>query len=444
MNRFRPSLRLRVAAGFALLGLAVSLALGGWLNVASRDLANRLIDQALSAELEDYRARLSRNPYSLPPMTVTLRGYITRAEDIPPDLPAALQDLPEGRFTLRLEGVAYRIAVSTEAGRTLYMLYDRTQVDDREERFAVFLLVGIALSTLLAAAGGWWLAGRVIAPVRQLAAQVRGRDATDLSTPLAAGLANDEVGELGQTFERYLARLRAFVERERAFAADASHELRTPLAVIQGAVEVLQADSRLDDRTRDRIGRIGRASRGMADLTTALLMLSRERPGAAPVPPACAVEEVLRETIEFHRPLLRHKPVAMELEVTAQPWLAVERPLLAIALGNLVRNACTYTEHGTIRIHLDDTEVSVTDTGPGIPVAELCHLFEHGDRSRRPVRGAGIGLPLVKRIADRQGWSVGVESRPGAGATFRLRFVPTPSRHSVCASLRRGAPFTKP
>ena len=92
-------------------------------------------------------------------------------------------------------------------------------------------------------------------------------------------------------------------------------------------------------------------------------------------------------------------------------------------LGNLVRNACTYTEQGTIRIHLDDAEVSVTDTGPGIPKEELCFLFEHGERSRRTVRGAGIGLPLVKRIADRQGWTIGVDSRPGQGATFRLRFT---------------------
>jgi signal transduction histidine kinase len=425
MKSFSPSLRLRVAGGFALLGLAVSLALGGWLHVASRDLADRLIDQALSAELEDYRARLSRNPSSLPPMTATLRGYVVRPEDAVPDVPDALLELPEGRFSLHLEGVAYRVAVRKESGRTLYMLHDRTQVDDREERFAVFLVVGIVLSTLLAAAGGWWLAGRVIAPVRQLAAQVRDRDAADLSAPLSGRLTSDEVGDLTRTFDRYLARLRAFVERERAFAADASHELRTPLAVIQGAVEVLEADDRLDQRTRDRVRRIGRASKGMADLIAALLTLSRESAGQARTPPACPVADVLREVVELHRPLLRHKPVAIDIEVAGEPRLAVERPLLAIALGNLVRNACAYTERGTITVRLDLAEVSVRDTGPGIPADELCCLFEHGDGGRRTVRGAGIGLPLVKRIADRQGWRVGVDSRPGQGATFRLQFHPT-------------------
>jgi signal transduction histidine kinase len=424
MKSLRPSLRLRVAAGFALLGLAVSLGLGGWLHVASRDLADRLIDQALSAELEDYRARLSRNPSSLPPMTAAVRGYVTHPDDVWPDVPSALLDLPAGRFSLHLDGIAYRVVVHPESGRTLYMLHDRTQVDDREERFAVFLVVGIILSTLLAAAGGWWLAGRVIAPVRQLAIQVRDRDAADLSAPLSERLTNDEVGDLSRAFDRYLARLRAFVERERAFAADASHELRTPLAVIQGAVEVLQADDRLDQRTRDRVRRIERASKGMADLIAALLTLSREAPGDKRTTSLCPVVEVLREAVELHRPMLRHKPVEMALEVAAEPRLAVERSLLAIALGNLLRNACTYTEQGRITVRLDPTEVSVTDTGPGIPAEELDCLFEHADRGRRTVRGAGIGLPLVKRIADRQGWDVSVDSRPGQGATFRLRFHP--------------------
>lgn len=133
----------------------------------------------------------------------------------------------------------------------------------------------------------------------------------------------------------------------------------------------------------------------------------------------------------MHRPLLRHKPVSVALEIAAEPRLAVERPLLAIALGNLVRNACTYTEQGTVSIRLDATEVSVTDTGPGIPTEELCCLFEHGERSRRTVRGAGIGLPLVKRIADRQGWTVSVDSQPGQGATFTLRFAPAPAQQQT-------------
>jgi signal transduction histidine kinase len=172
------------------------------------------------------------------------------------------------------------------------------------------------------------------------------------------------------------------------------------------------------------VARIARATRGMADLTTALLMLAREAPGQSGATTPCAVEDVLREAIELHRPLLRHKPVTLQTFVRAQPMLAVERPLLAIALGNLVRNACAYTEQGRVTVVLDESEVRVTDTGPGMPSDELRCLFDQGDCSRRRVRGAGIGLPLVKRIADRQGWRISVDSREGRGTSFLLEFVP--------------------
>ena len=113
MRKLRLTLRLRVAAGFALLGLVVSLALGGWLYVASRDLEQRLIDEALGAELEDYLARLSRNPQSLPPETATIRGYLVRRPEDPgapgAETPPELRDLPQGRHTLEVDGVTLEL-----------------------------------------------------------------------------------------------------------------------------------------------------------------------------------------------------------------------------------------------------------------------------------------------------------------------------------------------
>lgn len=418
---FSLGLRPRVTLGFALIGAAVGLGFGGWVYLISKDLDQRLIDEALSAELQDYRARLARNPESLPPMTATLRGYRQRPER-PDERPGELNNLPPGRFNLAVAGTSYRVAVVQQGDDTLYMLHNRSQVQDREQALLVLVLGGIALTSLAAAAGGWWLAGRVIAPVRELARRVRERQPDDLTTPLTEGLPGDEVGELARAFERYLARFGAFVERERAFSADASHELRTPIAVIQGAMEILQADPALTPAMRTRVERAARACRAMADLTSALLMLARERRDDAPEPPCRAVAEVLREVVEQHQPLLRHKPVALDLRIQDGPPIPVERPLLAIALGNLVRNAFLYTEAGQVAIRLEGSSFSVADTGAGIPMEELSSLFEHSDRSRRATRGAGIGLPLVKRIADRQGWSLSVENQPEGGARFQLNF----------------------
>jgi signal transduction histidine kinase len=421
------SLRLRVAAGFALFGLAVSLGLGIWVYLTSRDIERRLIDDALSAELEDYRARLARNPGSLPPMTATVRGYHLQSGDTSAEIPPELRPLAEGWYTLNVGEVDFRVAVASGGSGRIYMLHSRAQAEVRARRLLLIVMLGVIATALLSAGGGLWLAGRVIAPVGELARRVRERDPADLTTPFAEGLPHDEVGELAHAFERYLARLRAFVERERAFAADASHELRTPLAVIQGAVEVLQGYDQLGARTRSRIARVERAVRGMADLTTTLLMLARERPDATRRVPPCAVDDVLREVVEQHQHLLLHKPVELTLEFAGHPSVVVERPLLAIALGNLVRNAFAYTERGRVCVTLGEHELVVADTGPGVAPEDVPHLFEHTDRSRRTTRGAGIGLFLVKRIADRQGWSIGVASEVGQGATFRLKFEPARS-----------------
>lgn len=417
------SLRLRVAMGFALLCALVSLALGGWVALGSRDLEGRLIDEALAAELEDYRSRLKRNPQSPPPLTATVRGYLETPTGITAELPLGLAGLAPGYHSLEVDGVSWRVAlVQTEKGR-LYMLHSRAQVEEREQRLMLRVLLGILAIVLLSAAGGWWLAGLVIAPVSELARRVRERDAAEVEQSLTRDMPEDEVGELAQVFEQHLRRMRAFVERERAFSADASHELRTPLAVMQGSLEILQADEALVSNNGPLLSRMTRALRGMTDLTTTLLMLARERPGQLPEAPLCQVADVLRDVIEQHQTLLQHKAVELRLAFEARPEIRVERPLLAIALGNLVRNAFAYTDSGWVEIRLLASEVQVRDTGPGIAAGELPCLFEHCGQNRRTTRGAGIGLPLVKRIADRQGWQISVTSEPGQGASFRLGFA---------------------
>jgi signal transduction histidine kinase len=421
--QFRASLRLRVAAGFALLGLLVSLFLGGWIAAASRELERRLIDETLAAEAEDYRARLGRNPQSLPPLTKAIRGYLGREIGTEDDLPEPLRELPAGLYAVTLPEGSYRVLVAPSTQGQVVMLYNLRQVQEREARLLGFLLLGIGLTALLSAAGGWWLAGRVIAPVGELARRVRELGPSDLGAPLARNLPPDEVGEMAQAFERYFARLQAFIEREQAFAADASHELRTPLAVIQSGLEVLQAEPGLRPRVQALVDRMARTARAMGDLTATLLMLAREGRGEAWETSSCSVDEVLREVVEQHLPLLQHKPVELEVDVRAHPMLPVPRQLLAIAMGNLVRNAFAYTEEGCVSIRLDGDRLTVSDTGPGIPADQLCCLFEHSAKARRAVRGAGIGLPLVKRVADRQGWAISAESGAGQGAVFCLDFT---------------------
>ena len=421
--RRRASLRRRVAFAFAGFGATVSLLLAVALYVSAHDVGQRLIDETLRAELDDYMARRSRNPHSLPPATLSLRGYISAPGESGYEPPEAVRDLPAGRHEIRLDDVPYRVAVAEGDGARYFMLFNETRQQVRERRFLAYLAASVLFMTLLVAAGGLWLARRVIAPVTELARQVGGAEPDAPPQLVAEDAPDDEVGELARVFDRYLQRLRAFVERERAFAADVSHELRTPLAVIQGAVEVLHEDPALSAAQSVRLDRIERAAVDMAELIRALLLLAREKSDETQAEERCNAAEVLRECIDKHRHLVASRRTEIALDLAAEPELPAERTLLAVVVGNLIRNAFAYTESGQVSIRLDAERLTVADTGVGIRAEDLGRVFQRYYKGSAS-QGSGIGLSLVKRICDRYGWEIAIESREGEGTSARLVFDP--------------------
>ena len=419
--RRRHSLRFHVAAAFAGLGAFLSLvfAVGVWF--AAHDVSQRLMDQTLKAELDDYMARRARNPRSLPPDTATLRGYVTVAGVGSAEVPVAIRDLAPGKHEITIDGAPFRVSVADQAsgGDRYYILFNEERQQRREQGFLGYLVTGALLMTLLAAAGGHWLAGRVIAPLTKLARTVGQAPAENPPRLSADNAPEDEISELTRAFDRYMSRLSAFIERERTFAADASHELRTPLAVIRGASEVLADDDSLTDPQAQRVARIERAAIEMSALIAALLLLAREE--NTPVDESCDCELLARQTVELYRTLAVQRGNSMELVIEAAIRLEVAPALFSIVVGNLVRNAVSHTEGGSVAVRLCADRLVVSDTGIGISSEEIGQVFQRYYRGASS-SGAGIGLSLVKRICDRQNWNIALESRPGGGTMATLRF----------------------
>lgn len=413
------NLRYRVAFVVAAFGAVVGLSLSLLLYHAAKDMGRSVVDETLTAELDDYIARRERNPNSLPPSTVTLHGYV-RGPAGGEGLPAYLRTLLPGRHDLQVGESTYRVAVVDVQRNRYYLLYDASAQHRRERELAVLLAALVVVVTLLSGLGGIVLAGSVTAPVSALATQVRTRGPDDWAHPLAEGYAHDEVGELARVFDRHTARMRAFVERERALTADMSHELRTSLAVILSAAEMLLSDATLTDRQKSRVARIDRAARDMADLGTALLLMAREETSFASGG-GCTVASVVQEAVEKHRHLLRKKPVTVE--VSTDPGLEVQadRGLVDIMVGNLVRNAYSYTDSGMVTVRQNGRELTISDTGRGIPSGAMNQVFLRHFKDVAS-EGAGIGLSLVKRICDRYGWHIHLDSRENQGTTVTIRF----------------------
>jgi signal transduction histidine kinase len=417
--RFSRSLRTRVATAFASVGGGVSLVIAVGLYIGAQDAGERLIDETLAAEMQDYHARRARNPHSLPPATVTLLGYVAPAGTNDPALPPELAVQPPGRQHIRVGGVPYRLAIADLGGTRYYLLYNEALFHARQLRLTWFLAGFIALMVLISGGLAFWLAERVIEPVKELARRLRELRPDAPHADLASDFPPDEVGELAHAFDQSLHRLAAFIERERAFTADVSHELRTPLAVIRGAAEVLLADESRPEKERQRLERIERAAADMADLTTALLAMARESDDGQRDPVDLA--SLLQDTLDKHQHLLRGKAVDVVLEIQASPALAADPNLLAIVFANLVRNSFNYTECGTVHVCLEEARLIVSDTGLGIPREALNRVFQRLYKGQHSL-GAGIGLSLVKKICDRYGWEVELNSEEGLGTQAILRF----------------------
>lgn len=240
--------------------------------------------------------------------------------------------------------------------------------------------------------------------------------------PARLGLEHAEVAILARALHGFASRLEAFGERERNFTRDASHELRTPLTVIKVAADVLADEDNLSAFAQRSLGRIQRSVREIEALIEAFLVLARESDTGLPEQDFL-VNDVVREEVDRYRDLLGAKPVDLRLEERARFALHAPPRVLAVVIGNLLRNACLYTERGSIVVGIGDGMVSVADTGCGMDDDDLARAFQPFYKgSRTGGQGHGIGLAIVRRIADRFDWPVALESRPGEGTVATLRF----------------------
>jgi two-component system OmpR family sensor kinase len=281
---------------------------------------------------------------------------------------------------------------------------------------------GATLAVLLiASAVAWLIAGRALAPVRLLTETARSISQSDLTRRIEAYGAGD-AAEMARSFNAMLDRLEAVFRSQRAFVQDASHELRDPLTICRGHLELLSDDPEEQQRTIPLVlGELDRMGRIVDDLQ---LLAEAEHP------------DFLRLDwidLELFAHELADKASALAsrqwaLDAAAEGTLVADRDRLTEAVMNLAHNAVQHTvATDTIAIGTslveDEVRVWVRDTGGGIALSDQARIFERFTRGRdahRRYRGGGLGLAIVRTIAEAHGGRVELESRLGEGATFTI------------------------
>ena len=288
------------------------------------------------------------------------------------------------------------------------------------ERLRVILLF-VALGAIVAAAvGGAVVSGATLAPVRRLtAAAERIAETGEPSERVPEG-GRDELAALGASFNTMLAALEESLETQRRFVADASHELRTPLTSLQTNIDVLRGDIELDPEQRRRLlDDLHRESQEMRGLIAGLLELARG--GAQVEKEEFQLDELVEGTVERARD--RFPAVEWEAERLEPTVVDGYRDRMERAVWNLLENAGKWSgDGGSVEVSLAGGELRVRDHGPGFADEDRPLVFDRFYRSAaaRAMPGAGLGLAIVREVAEAHGGTVVAENAGDGGAVVRL------------------------
>lgn len=287
-------------------------------------------------------------------------------------------------------------------------------------------LVVLPFFVLLAAVGGYVLARRAFRPVRHITQTAREISrGNDLSRRIALGEGRDEIYTLANEFDQMFARLEQAFETEKQFTADASHELRTPVAVIISQCEYAVENAKTLPEAKAALETVLDQAEKMAGLISQLLTLARTDPNHKKLNlEQVHISELAAMVAEQMQESAHTRGITVRTDIQPGLMLQGDETMLMRMLINLLENAIKYGREGgwvSLRLWQSGANVhgSVRDNGPGIAPEHLSLVwkrFWQADPARGD--GAGLGLPMVKWIAQAHGGTVDVHSAPGQGAEF--------------------------
>ena len=330
-------------------------------------------------------------------------------------------------------------------GETRYVLQAETSLLFYRETLnglVILLTIGSGAILLVAWIGSGWLAKKVLTPIEMLSTGAETMSEADLGKRLSLESPYQEFLQLTQAFNSVMDRFQRSVESQRRFVDHAAHELRTPLTVLQGNLEVALLKARTSEDYREalinNLEQVGR----LITLTRSLLTLAKftgDKPPVHLVP--LALEPLIHDVVAELTILFDERRITLSFESQSVPPVLGDAQWLKQALINLLDNALRYTPFGgavTVRLQVvgEGIAMTVEDTGHGIEPEHLPHLFERFYRTdwarAKDSGGTGLGLPIVKEIAEAHGGTISVTSQVDKGSVFTLR-LPVPTHQKIPA-----------
>ncbi len=341
-----------------------------------------------------------------------------------PELAVARGQATWSTRTIATDKGRYRVAAvpGNDAGTALVLAQSLKPTDEALDQLGLVLLLFGGAGVVTATAAGWAVARNGLRPVRRLTDAAEEIARTEKLDPIEVE-GNDEIARLARSFNAMLAALSASRDRQRQLVADAGHELRTPLTSLRTNLDLLgQADARGGLSAASRAELMDDVRFQIGELTTLigdLTELAREDPAKV------ALEQVdLAETTNRAVERVRRRAAGLQFDVRTDPWWVTGEPAaLERAVTNLLDNAAKWSPPlGTVTVRLTDGVLVVDDQGRGIADEDLPHVFDRFYRSSeaRTLPGSGLGLSIVRQVAERHGGSVQAGRSRDDGASFTM------------------------
>ncbi len=297
----------------------------------------------------------------------------------------------------------------------------------------IILVVAVAMPAfiLLSTIGGYWIAKKAFKPLEDIIATADTiNEAADLSARIDIPPGNNEFTRLAKTFDQMFARLESSFEAEKQFTADASHELRTPISIIKGACEYAIKYDETPEERKETVTMIHRQAVKMSELVSQLLSMTRLDQGTEKA--NFEISDISKLVKSICEEQIYSKNI-INLDIEENTTANIDVALISRLVQNLIDNAVKYSnDNGNILVSVhrteDEIQISVKDDGIGISKDEqdkIWQRFYQVDSSRSGDNGTGLGLSMVKKIAEIHGGYMSLESEPleGSKFTFHLPYV---------------------
>ena len=420
-------LRRKMWVAFAMQVIAIGLATMFGVYGATAVLKDVLIKHALEQEAQWFWQRHSDDPERHIPDTFNMMGYLVPKGASETGVPEPLHGLAPGYHSMPEAMGGSLVYVDDAPKGKLLLVFKQTQVNKLAFWFGAVPLTFVLIVVYAIAWLTYRSSHRAISPLIWLAHQVQQWDPKrpDATALNSENLPVDVQGEalvLASSLHEFASRIDAFVQRERNFTRDASHELRTPITVIRMAGDLLLTDDSLSPHATRTVQRIQSSVGEMESLVEAFLIMARDG-DVGLADEDFVVNEVIHDEIDNARALIGRKSVELRIDEQAAFGLHAPPRVFAVLFGNLLRNACNYTDVGSVTVRVLPGKIVIADTGVGMSREELAHVFDAFFRGgERRQGGHGIGLNIVRRLSERFGWPVSLDSEAGKGTRATILF----------------------